>query len=357
MGSRVKKYRMKPIPAAFSEKGGFNAQFIGDGYSVDARTEILPDVIRANGIQVGDGAAWDLLTAFLKACAKRVANTGETVNIGSLLSFGLSIKGWYEYKDSKAAKDSVRVSATLLGDLKPTVSFSMSNALDGATIMLYTVMSDGCGLGHVMQGAAFRINGKEVKLLAGDSVTAEMKTADGTKIAAECEIVASDDDHIDAVLPAAFSGEECVGRPITFKVTGRCGDPDAGQQSKTIDATVDAAATPPAPTGPDLTGVHAPGIESPMISQDSVICFDGTGLDAWDGETDRVDVKNNSAAEAEWSSVGEITIEYDADMLKLSEGVWATLSELEISTPGSEPRFRVTIGGESAEIVAMVAEA
>ena len=50
MGSRVKKYRMKPIPSAFSEKGGFNAQFVGDGYSIDARTEILHDVLRANAI-------------------------------------------------------------------------------------------------------------------------------------------------------------------------------------------------------------------------------------------------------------------------------------------------------------------
>ena len=111
------------------------------------------------------------------------------------------------------------------------------------------------------------------------------------------------------------------------------------------------------PTGIMLTGVHAPGIESPMIAQDSVICFDGTGLDAWDGETDKVEVKNNRAEEAEWSSVGEITIEYDDGMLKLSDGVWGTLSELSISTPGSEPRFRVTIGGSSAEIVATVAEA
>ena len=112
----------------------------------------------------------------------------------------------------------------------------------------------------------------------------------------------------------------------------------------------------PAPSGITLTGVHAPGIESPMIEPDAIICFDGTGLDAWDGETDRVDVKNNRAAEAEWSSVGEITIEYEDGMLKLSEGVWATLAEFSISTPGSEPRFRVTIGGSSAEIVATVAE-
>ena len=360
MGSRIKKYRMKAIPSAFSEKGGFSAQFIGDGYSVDARTEILPAVIRASGVQVGEGTAWELVTAFLKACAQRAANTGETVNVGSLVTFGLAIKGWYEHKDSKAAKDSVRVSATLLGDLKPTVSFSMSNALEGATLTLYTVMSDGCGLGHVMQGAAFRINGKDVKLLAGDGVTAEMKADDGTKIAAECEIVASDDDHIDAVLPAAFSGEECVGRPITFKVTGRCGDPEAGQQTKTIDATVDAAATPPAPTGPELTGVHAPGIESPMIRVESGVWFDGTGLDGWTEGRDSIWCKNNRAEEAEFVRMdGDGTgaaVEFDGGMLKADEGAWSVLTDLGI-VEGSEVRFKVTINGQSAEIVGTVAEA
>ena len=65
MGSRVKKYRMKAIPSTFSEKGGFNAQFIGDGYSVDARAEILPSVITASGVQVGEGTAWDLVTSSL----------------------------------------------------------------------------------------------------------------------------------------------------------------------------------------------------------------------------------------------------------------------------------------------------
>ena len=362
MGSRVKKYRMKPIPSAFSEKGGFNAQFVGDGYSIDARTEILHDVIRANGIQIGEGTAWDLLTAFLKTCVQRVANTGETVNVGSLLSFGLAIKGWYEHKDSKADKDNVRVSATLLGDLKPSVAFSMSNALEGATLTLYTVMSDGCGLGHVVQGAAFRINGKELKMLEGDTVTAELKAADGTKVSAACEIVDSDDDHIDAVLPAAFSGEECVGRPITFRVTGRCGDPEAGQQSKTIDATLDAAATPPAPTGPTLTGVHAPGIEPPMIHLESGIWFDGTGLDGWTGgEGDEILAKNNRAEEAEWTRVdlhedvgGEVV--FDGGMLKMDEGVWTILDNLGI-VEGSEVRFKVTVGGNSAEIVATVSEA
>ena len=69
MGTRIKKYRMKAIPSTFSEKGGFNAQFVGDGYTVDARTDILPSVITASGVQVGEGTAWELVTAFLKACA------------------------------------------------------------------------------------------------------------------------------------------------------------------------------------------------------------------------------------------------------------------------------------------------
>ena len=283
MGSRVKKYRMKAIPSAFSEKGGFNAQFIGDGYSVDARTEILPSVITASGVQVGEGTAWDLVTSFLKACAQRAANTGETVTIGSLMTLGLAIKGWYSNKDSKAAKDNVRVTATLLGDLRPTVAFSMSNALDGATMVLVTVMSDGCGLGHVRQGAAFRIGGKEVKMLDGDTVTATAKTASGETVAALCPITASDDDHIDATLPDAFSDASLVGREVRFTVRGRCGDPEAGVQEKSITATLDAGETPPTPPVvpvPTITGVKTQGDEDCTVNTDGgVLEVTGTNLD------------------------------------------------------------------------------
>ncbi len=136
--SRQKKYKMKAIPSAISEKGGFTAQFIGDGYSVDTRKEILPGIIKANGVQVGEGVAWDLIQAFLKECASRAAATGETVTVGSLITFGLAIRGWFANKDSKASKENVRVTATLLNDLRPTVAFSMSNDIDGATLMLVT---------------------------------------------------------------------------------------------------------------------------------------------------------------------------------------------------------------------------
>ena len=58
--SRIKKYRMKAIPSAISEKGGYNAQFIGDGYTIDARKDVLPGV---NGISVSDELG--VVSAFL----------------------------------------------------------------------------------------------------------------------------------------------------------------------------------------------------------------------------------------------------------------------------------------------------
>ena len=237
--SRNKKYKMMPISSNFTEKSGYRAQFVGDGYSIDARKEILPAVIRSTGVQIGEGTAWDLIETFLKECAARSANSGETVTVGSLLTFALSIHGWFANKDSKADKDNVRVSARLLNDLKPTVAFSMSNDLDGLTLTLYTVMSDGCQIGHVRQGAAFRINGKHLTLVEGDKVTASAKNAEGETIEAECTVLDSADDHIDATLASAFNDKALANREIVFKVEGRCGDPDAGTQTKTIAATLD----------------------------------------------------------------------------------------------------------------------
>ena len=322
MGSRIKKYRMKAIPSAFSEKGGFSAQFIGDGYSVDARTEILPSVITASGVQVGEGTAWELVTAFLKACAQRAANTGETVNVGSLVTFGLAIKGWYSNKDSKAAKDSVRVTATLLGDLKPTVAFSMSNALEGATLVLVTVMSDGCALGHVRQGAAFRINGKELVMLEGDTVTATLKTEGGETVTALCPITGSASDHIDATLPAVFSDAAFAGREVRFTVRGRCGDPEACVQEKDISAVLDAAETPPVPVNPPrITSGH-----SESHADDGKCYADGSGfvLEGDNLEDAIVTVAGSANGGETWSyeeTVPADKVNFDADMLTI-DGNW-----------------------------------
>ena len=35
--SRNKKYKMMPISSNFTEKSGYRAQFVGDGYSIDGK--------------------------------------------------------------------------------------------------------------------------------------------------------------------------------------------------------------------------------------------------------------------------------------------------------------------------------
>ena len=112
--------------------------------------------------------------------------------------------------------------------------------------------------------------------------------------------------------------------------------------------------------GPELTGVHAPGIESPMIRVESSVWFDGTGLDGWTEGRDSIWCKNNRAEEAEFVRMdgdgSGAAVEFDGGMLKADEGAWSVLTDLGI-VEGSEVRFKVTINGQSAEIVATVAEA
>ena len=311
--SRNKKYKMMPISSNFTEKSGYRAQFVGDGYSIDARKEILPAVIRSTGVQIGEGTAWDLIETFLKECAARSANSGETVTVGSLLTFALSIHGWFANKDSKADKDNVRVSARLLNDLKPTVAFSMSNDLDGLTLTLYTVMSDGCQIGHVRQGAAFRINGKHLTLVEGDKVTASSKNAEGETIEAECTVLDSADDHIDATLAAAFNDKALANREIVFKVEGRCGDPDAGTQTKTIAATLDDNGIP----APVVTKYINQGMEAEVTEANEIFAVGG----------DAIFTGSNLAGAA----VRAVSIDGDKSVDIDAEHVTASDSELRIS--------------------------
>jgi hypothetical protein len=151
----------------------------------------------------------------------------------------------------------------------------MSNDIEGFTLLLTTVMSDGCALGHVKQAAKFRINGKYLQLLEGDKVPASAKNAAGDTVEAECAVIESAEDHIDATLPAAFNGDEFVGREITFKVEGRCGDPEAGTQTKSIEAILDKGAD-----GPKITRVVCEGHEDTpdTLFDGGAVKIEGTGL-------------------------------------------------------------------------------
>ena len=341
--SRHKKYKMKAIPYAISEKGGFTAQFVSDGYSVYARKEILPGVIKKNGVQVGEGVAWDLIQSFLMDCAAHAAATCESVTVGSMITFGLSIRGWFENKDSKASKDNVRVTATLLNDLRPTVVFSMSNENDGVSLVLVTVMSDGCALGHIKQAAKFRINGKHLQLLEGDRVVASAKNAEGETVEAECAVIDSAEDHIDATLPGVFGNVHFVGREITLTVEGRCGDPDAGTQKKSITAILDKGDA----DAPEIAEAYSSGMESDpehvYVKND------------WDYVMNGANLANASVAIATTKEDGSaLEVKVPADKVTATEtkltinGPWLTETMTDVSSDDVEVTFTITPPGGTA---------
>ena len=320
---RVKKYVQSAIPTAISEKGGFTARFIGDGFSVDARTEILPKVIKEQGLQIGEEPGWALVYSFLKECANHAASTGETVNIDSLMTFGLSIRGWFENKTSKAKKENVRVTARLLGDLKPTVNFSMSNANEGNTLTIITVMSPGCKLDEVKQGATATINGKWLKMIidgsGSDHVKAEIKLPGGQKVGAECPILGSDDDHIEITIPGEFGGEDLVGKEIVFTVFGRTGDPEAGVQSATIAATLIAGEPVPEPLVTSQDGqVKVMSLGELTNKRTAALAGVNVGYDAVTGRGIEEVIATVGGKEVHWKSskgagfdAGEVTLTYE----------------------------------------------
>ena len=114
------------------------------------------------------------------------------------------------------------------------------------------------------------------------------------------------------------------------------------------------------PPGLTLTGVHSPGSGESLIHFDSGIWFEGTGLDAWNPETDRIEAKNDDLEEPEYRRLtepGAGEALFADGLLKLDEGAWEVIGPDLEAGEGSHIHFRVTIGGRSAEIVATVTEA
>ena len=112
---------------------------------------------------------------------------------------------------------------------------------------------------------------------------------------------------------------------------------------------------PPAPTF-TVTGVHNEETEPPAIYVGRSLLFDGTGLDAW-GDGDRIEVKRLGDGETDWESItgtDDVTVSAQDGMLWVSTDWWSAISfGVE---DGIQIRFRVTIGGTSAETTGTVHE-
>ncbi len=105
-----------------------------------------------------------------------------------------------------------------------------------------------------------------------------------------------------------------------------------------------------------VTGVHNEETESPAIYVGRSLLFDGTGLDAW-GDGDRIEVKRLGDGETDWESItgtDDVTVTPSDGMLWVSTDWWSAISfGVE---DGIQIRFRVTIGGTSAETTGTVHE-
>ena len=285
MSTRKKKYAMYPIAPEFSEVGGFMARFVSDGYTVDAGTEILPDVLDAGGWKISLGSAQDLVESYLKACANRTATTGETVNLANIMTTMLSIRGSYEKRKSSAKRENVRVVVRLLEEMRPKIEFSMSNVIEGKVLQLQSVTSEGCEPGFVKQGVVATINGLNLAMLDGDTVTATMKGPDGEELTLACGFASLGSTRLDVTIPDAFNAAEYAGKKIEFEVKNRCGDVEQPLDSDSITATLLAGEAPPVPPTPEptFTKVCGTGHEDDeewtnKVASDGKLSIIGTGL-------------------------------------------------------------------------------
>lgn len=332
---RVKKYQMVKIPDAISELGGYSARFIGDdGGTTDAYDEILPGTIEKTGLRTSTNVARAVTTQFFLDCIDYVAKTGETLVIPGVLMIRLSIRGSFKNKDSQAKTDNVHVSVFLLNEAKPKMVFSMSNANEGKTLMLYTATTPNSELNHVVQGETVDINGRYTKLLDGDKVSAAVKVSSTETVEAVCPVLSSDDSHIVAQLPSEFNAPALIGKEIVFTVEGRCGDPDAGTQTKKVTATLDEGDTPPPPTPPNVTKVATEG-------KDGIV--KGQGYAA---EGENLFWNEGCIATVRWTESGEAksveVVPAEATQTKLTFDAEAAFDDI---PDGTELTFTFDFGG------------
>ena len=301
------------------------------------------------------------LNAFYEFAAEVIADDVVRINMGAVSLYPM-IGGSFDSEDDtyREPRNRLYVGATLSQEIRDAVSgiapASLGAEAANGDVKISSVMDLASETYRLIDGLKeFRIAGIDLTVPDGDDESLALVAADGLTKAADITVVSTEDgQRIVCTLASAVPAGTYYVRLVSHGL-----DPTAPLVTALHKVTVKAAATP---TGPTLTGVHAPGIEPPMIHLESGVWFDGTGLDGWTGgEGDEILAKNNRAEEAEWTRVdlhedvgGEVV--FDGGMLKMDEGAWTILDNLGI-VEGSEVRFQVKIGGNSAEIVATVAEA
>ena len=235
-------------------------------------------------------------------------------------------------------------------------SFTFDGAGDAVRIdSIYGDTTDAGGntYGQLVQGAPVKVNGRNL-YAAGDTDRVLFEEVGG---GAPVEVEGFATQSAD-LLSFAWPAGLVAGKAYKVKVE-RTDVNGVTRTSAEKKVAVVAGAPGPVP-GPTLTGVHSPGSGESLIHFDSGIWFEGTGLDAWNSETDRIEAKIDDLEEPEYRRLtepGAGEALFADGLLKLDEGAWEVIGPDLEAGEGSHIHFRVTIGGRSAEIVATVDEA
>ena len=225
---------------------------------------------------------------------------------------------------------------------------------DAKMQVIKVTWGDGEATNEIKSGEPFDIYFAGITLDVGDE-SAELALPDGTSVPVELDPYVPEDDALQRAsgrLTQAVAA--CEGAKVVIHTHG----PDRTSSLKAISSSkieVLAGETPPEP-GLTVTGVHNEETESPNIYVGRSLLFDGTGLDAW-GDGDRIEVKRLGDGETDWESItgtDDVTVSAQDGMLWVSTDWWSAISfGVE---DGIQIRFRVTIGGTSAETTGTVHE-
>ncbi len=313
------------------------------------------------GYQMGEAEAVRTWNATAFAIKDRMPKDGRAYDLG-FVRFFPALAGTFDSADADfdpernrlyvaaAPSDDIR---NALSDGTPTRTGEMSANDAGINNVTW---GDNATANHntIKSGEPFNIIGVGLTIGVGDE-SAELKLPDGTSVPVTLSAPTGDHGIAQRLIgrlsqPVA----SCEGAKLYVMTHGF--DLDAQLQlAPSGKLTIIGEDVPPGPSL-TVTGVHNEESQPPAIYVGRSILFDGTGLDAW-GDGDRIEVKRLGDGETDWESItgtDDVTVTPSDGMLWVSTDWWSAISfGVE---DGIQIRFRVTIGGTSAEVTGTVHE-
>ena len=360
------KYKTQAVNTAIDPSGGYICRVVNaDPVEDDAVFQEVIDALRLTESTFGLKKA---VEAVIDTAMRKTAQDGVPRKVGGLFHTFVTIRGKVPNGDSPFTSLAGRSSGAyvrwgLSSEVQREVDYnsvSISNVQSGQSVLVSSIAYNGAeeNAFDIRPATPILVTGRNLVYINGDLVTVS-RTVDGADaVLATLAPSESDYYHQAFAWPSALDGI-APGTALKFTFRLRGGDPEATPVVVHKDVTVCGgdAPEPPGPT-PSLTvtGVHNEETEPPAIYVGRSLLFDGTGLDAW-GDGDRIEVKRLGDGETDWESItgtDDVTVTPSDGMLWVSTGWWSAISfGVE---DGIQIRFRVTIGGTSAETTGTVHE-